>query len=310
MDPGFATYHQDGGSGLQYAMNRYYDPARGRFTTADPYGGSASLANPLSWNKYSYVLGDPINHKDPLGLCADMIAGSTMGSNPSSTFNSTASKLGAAMAFPYSGLNIIGSVASIAGQAQGPNDSTAVAYASLTNTLANNTGKIDVVAYSGGASAFTAAYGLLTSAQRSQIGSILYVSPGAVGQLASIPGATSIIAGRGPEDGAAIALTAFPPGVPVKYTSCEHTDLACLLANAQTQMFKISANGACNNPGISTLVPSGGGGTVGQSPPQFPPSWTAPNPWSLIDWVYTIPLGGGGGTPDVTSTIRYDMDLC
>ena len=46
MDVAFGTYHRDGywsnitGSfvtrGLDYAQNRFYDPARGRFTTADP----------------------------------------------------------------------------------------------------------------------------------------------------------------------------------------------------------------------------------------------------------------------------------
>ncbi len=48
MDVSFGTYHRDGywsmitGSfvtrGLDYAQNRFYDPARGRFTTPDPSG--------------------------------------------------------------------------------------------------------------------------------------------------------------------------------------------------------------------------------------------------------------------------------
>ncbi len=78
MDVSFGTYHRDGywsnitGSfvtrGLDYAQNRFYDPARGRFTTADPSGSSGHLQTPLSWNRYSYVMGDPVNSNDPTGL--------------------------------------------------------------------------------------------------------------------------------------------------------------------------------------------------------------------------------------------------
>jgi RHS repeat-associated protein len=63
----FATYEATQ-SGLLYAKNRYYDPARGRFTTPDPYGGSGNPANPSSWNRYTYAGNDPINLYDPSGL--------------------------------------------------------------------------------------------------------------------------------------------------------------------------------------------------------------------------------------------------
>lgn len=48
--------------------NRYYSNAYGRFMTPDPYDGSARPTNPQSWNRYPYVLGDPVNGKDPSGL--------------------------------------------------------------------------------------------------------------------------------------------------------------------------------------------------------------------------------------------------
>jgi RHS repeat-associated protein len=66
----FATYERDVGYGgtFDYAMNRYYAPGLGRFTTPDPYQGSAQLANPPSWNRYSYVENDPVNGYDPRGL--------------------------------------------------------------------------------------------------------------------------------------------------------------------------------------------------------------------------------------------------
>jgi RHS repeat-associated protein len=63
----FTTYERDGA--LDYAVNRHYDPQRGRFAQADPLGmGAASLENPQSLNLYSYVQNDPVNFADPSGL--------------------------------------------------------------------------------------------------------------------------------------------------------------------------------------------------------------------------------------------------
>jgi RHS repeat-associated protein len=67
----FATYTRDSISGLDYAVNRYYAAGTGRFMSADPYGGSARLRNPGSWNRYAYVDGDPVNYQDPTGLDGD-----------------------------------------------------------------------------------------------------------------------------------------------------------------------------------------------------------------------------------------------
>jgi len=49
-------------------MNRYYGNSMGRFLTPDPYGGSAKLGRPNSWNRYAYVENDPVNKNDPSGL--------------------------------------------------------------------------------------------------------------------------------------------------------------------------------------------------------------------------------------------------
>jgi RHS repeat-associated protein len=63
----FATYHRDQTTALDYAQNRYYSSAIARFTTSDPYIGSVNLAQPVTWNRYTYVRGDPVNFKDPSG---------------------------------------------------------------------------------------------------------------------------------------------------------------------------------------------------------------------------------------------------
>ena len=65
----FATYWQDSASGLDYANNRYYSNAYGRFMTPDPYTNSGRLTDPQSWNRYAYTRGDPVNRADPAGTC-------------------------------------------------------------------------------------------------------------------------------------------------------------------------------------------------------------------------------------------------
>ncbi len=67
----FATYTRDSGTGLDYADQRYYASTFGRFMTPDPYRASGGPANPQSWNRYSYVLGDPVNFRDHSGLVTE-----------------------------------------------------------------------------------------------------------------------------------------------------------------------------------------------------------------------------------------------
>ena len=65
----FTSYDRSQATSLDYAVNRYYDPAAGRFTQVDPIGIHAGdLANPQSLNLYAYVANDPVNAVDPLGL--------------------------------------------------------------------------------------------------------------------------------------------------------------------------------------------------------------------------------------------------
>ena len=52
-------------------VQRFYASSYGRFNTPDPSRRSAKRRNPLSWNRYSYTLGDPVNGNDPTGLILD-----------------------------------------------------------------------------------------------------------------------------------------------------------------------------------------------------------------------------------------------
>jgi RHS repeat-associated protein len=56
---------------LDYANNRYYSNAYGRFMTPDPSASSQDPSTPQSWNRYPYVPGDPVNKNDPTGLDGD-----------------------------------------------------------------------------------------------------------------------------------------------------------------------------------------------------------------------------------------------
>jgi len=65
----FTSYDRSSVTGLDYAVNRHYDPLQGRFSQVDPIGmGSTSLVDPQSFNLYAYCGNDPVNHLDPSGL--------------------------------------------------------------------------------------------------------------------------------------------------------------------------------------------------------------------------------------------------
>ena len=73
---------------LDYADQRYYASAYGRFNTPDPYvaGGAAkgSVNNPSdpgSWNRYAYALGDPINRNDRHGTDSCVVVSQGWDSN-------------------------------------------------------------------------------------------------------------------------------------------------------------------------------------------------------------------------------------
>jgi RHS repeat-associated protein len=62
----FTSFDRGGRTGLDYAINRFYDPELGRFLQVDPVERSGS--DPSRLNLYSYVGNDPLNATDPLGL--------------------------------------------------------------------------------------------------------------------------------------------------------------------------------------------------------------------------------------------------
>jgi RHS repeat-associated protein len=53
-------------SSLYHTWFRQYDPSQGRWMSVDPLAGTTD--NPQSQDRYVYVLDDPVNLTDPLGL--------------------------------------------------------------------------------------------------------------------------------------------------------------------------------------------------------------------------------------------------
>ena len=65
----FTGKERDTESGLDYFGARYYASNMGRWMSPDPKAPSIKhLANPQKWNKYNYVLNNPLSNVDPDGM--------------------------------------------------------------------------------------------------------------------------------------------------------------------------------------------------------------------------------------------------
>ncbi|MEM4282847.1 MAG: RHS repeat-associated core domain-containing protein [Candidatus Woesearchaeota archaeon] len=66
----FTGYERDSEVDLDFAQARYYNSNHGRFTTTDPAMLSMNGNNPQTFNRYAYVMNNPLLYTDPLGLWA------------------------------------------------------------------------------------------------------------------------------------------------------------------------------------------------------------------------------------------------
>jgi RHS repeat-associated protein len=72
----FTQKERDNETGLDYFGSRYYSSSQGRFTSPDPISfwvfeprkQDEYISNPQRWNKYVYVLNNPLRYIDPMGL--------------------------------------------------------------------------------------------------------------------------------------------------------------------------------------------------------------------------------------------------
>ncbi len=64
---GFTGYIKDDETNLDFAQARMYANNLGRFTTVDPLISLERIGNPMTWNRYQYVLNNPLQFIDPDG---------------------------------------------------------------------------------------------------------------------------------------------------------------------------------------------------------------------------------------------------
>jgi len=68
----FTSQREMAGLGIYHYGARFYSPKLGRFLSADTIVPGA--ANPQAYNRYSYVLNNPLRYTDPTGHCIDGLA--------------------------------------------------------------------------------------------------------------------------------------------------------------------------------------------------------------------------------------------
>ena len=66
----FTGYQRDAETNLDFAEASYYQNAHGRFTAVDPLLASGKSADPQTFNRYVYVMNNPLILVDPTGLQA------------------------------------------------------------------------------------------------------------------------------------------------------------------------------------------------------------------------------------------------
>ncbi|MEQ1948813.1 MAG: RHS repeat-associated core domain-containing protein [Bryobacteraceae bacterium] len=285
----FTGYYRDASTGLDYADQRYHQAGVGRFMTPDPFGGSAKPSDPGSWNRYGYVIGDPVNHSDPSGLC-DVVVGGIKEQPGSDTGTAEfAQSIGAMLAYPFDDTNsVFTGVAEVIGSAIGQNSAAIAAAAAIHQAALDSDGPINIYAFSGGAQAFKDALSILPAADKERIQSITYASPGVVGSVATVNGITpAVVTGSGAVDAAAMIGTQFSQDVfhghydPIT-TECEH-QAGCEFAAAT-----LPEGSACRNPNTYTTQ-NGYFGLHGESPVIEGAGFFFSTDWSFLSFYYPDP---------------------
>jgi RHS repeat-associated protein len=214
-----------------YFQERQYRSSQGRWLSPDPAGlGAVDSGNPQTWNRYSYAGNSPLNAVDSTGLCTIFVGGVSDRFN-NSAFNAAAQQYGGLYIAPFDGQSAVGAIGDIAVTDASGNTSDLV---NAINAWQDDPNGIQIVAFSGGAQAFSTAVesgqlGNVSSGAVSAINQVTYISPGLGlgGTLAFSPAlnsTTSVFHGSGIKDFAATIEARLSgqngvgiPGVPHKF---------------------------------------------------------------------------------------------
>jgi RHS repeat-associated protein len=84
----FTGHERDDESGLDYMLARYHSSSLSRFTSADPVVRlSKNVVQPMRWNRYTYVLNNPLVAIDPDGRDTYRVNRRLGGDKASSQYN-------------------------------------------------------------------------------------------------------------------------------------------------------------------------------------------------------------------------------
>jgi RHS repeat-associated protein len=72
------------GDDLDYMHARHESPVTGRFLSVDPaLDGEKTTRLPQRWNRYTYVISNPLKYTDPKGEEENVVGGGTVVNNSS-----------------------------------------------------------------------------------------------------------------------------------------------------------------------------------------------------------------------------------
>jgi RHS repeat-associated protein len=272
----FTGYERDSETGIDYAFARYYNPRTGRFLSPDPLDGSTSA--PQSLNRYAYVQNNCTNLVDPFGLdCGVIIGGGTQtpGTAETAEEKKLATDASAMQAYPYSNLTKSDTMDRLTTQAYGgETDATRVAENAIMAAGQQQSGPINIVTFSAGASAYLSALPNLPKSVVSRIKNVVYLMPIAPGlDLANGKGTgetTAYYGHGGTELGLHFSYPASNSGVQQKDVDCTH-DANCAVKALQAKL-KLALGYPCAN---ALLFRRGGGGGGGSGPAFYFTFYTA-----------------------------------
>jgi RHS repeat-associated protein len=84
----FTGKERDAESGNDYFLARYFGSSMGRFLSPDAFYHDSHVADPQSWNEYSYARNNPLRYTDPTGEIATVSQSCTT-TNGQTTCNTT-----------------------------------------------------------------------------------------------------------------------------------------------------------------------------------------------------------------------------